>query len=77
MSSSAEIIGAAPPPEDVTPNFVNPDSIAYRIIIVAVFFPVLTLIFLGIRLWAASFILKRWRFDDCELRMNLLPMEPV
>ncbi|KAK3385343.1 hypothetical protein B0H63DRAFT_181798 [Podospora didyma] len=62
--SSEGIIGAFPPPEGVTPNFTNPESIAYRLIIVAVVFPVLSLCFLIPRLYTANFILRRWHADD-------------
>lgn len=57
-------MGVMPPPPDVTPNFENPESIAYRMYIVAIFFPVLALVFLSTRLYSASFILKKWHADD-------------
>lgn len=54
------------PPPGVTPNLENPESIGYRIIIVAAVFPAITGVFLCIRLYTAQFILKRWHTDDCE-----------
>ena len=64
-SADGAVMGAAPPPSGVTPNFDNPESIGYRLIVVAVVFPVLALCFLLPRLYSATFILKKWRPDDC------------
>ncbi|KAL1840772.1 hypothetical protein VTJ49DRAFT_7727 [Mycothermus thermophilus] len=63
-SADGTFIPAAPPPEGVTPNFENPEWIGYRLIIVAVVFPVLASCFLVPRLWSAAFIIKRWHPDD-------------
>ncbi|KAM7221217.1 hypothetical protein V8F06_003392 [Rhypophila decipiens] len=56
--------GAGHPPPGVIPNFDNPESIGYRLIIVASVFPVVTGVFLGLRLYTAAFILRRWHIDD-------------
>ncbi|KAM7207889.1 hypothetical protein V8F20_001683 [Naviculisporaceae sp. PSN 640] len=56
--------GAGEPPPGVTPNFENPESIGYRLIIVAAVFPAFTGVFLLLRLYTAQFILKRWHIDD-------------
>ena len=58
------IIPALPPPPGVTSNFENPESLAYRLFIVAIFFPVLAFAFLSLRLFSAAFILKKWHLDD-------------
>jgi hypothetical protein len=60
------VMGAAPPPPGVTPNFENPESIGYRLVIVAVVFSVLSLSFLIPRLYSAGFILRKWHADDCK-----------
>ncbi|KAK4186947.1 hypothetical protein QBC35DRAFT_386072 [Podospora australis] len=65
-------MGAAPPPEGVTPNFVNPDSTGYQLIIVAVVFPVLALCFLIPRLYTASCIIKKWHADDYLIVVGFL-----
>ncbi len=66
-SADGVVVGAAPPPEGVTPNFENPEWIGYRLVIVSVVFPVLSLCFLIPRLYAAGFILRKWHTDDCEV----------
>lgn len=66
MASDGTIIPAMPPPPGVTPNFENPEWIGYRLIIVAVVFPVIALCFLLPRLWSAAFIIKKWHPDDCK-----------
>ena len=66
-SADGVVVGAAPPPEGVTPNFENPEWIGYRLVIVSVVFPVLSLCFLIPRLYAAGFILRKWHADDCEM----------
>ncbi|KAK3320234.1 hypothetical protein B0T19DRAFT_446001 [Cercophora scortea] len=58
------IVGSAPPPPGVTPNFVDPESIASHLIIVAVVFPVATACLLGLRLYTALHIVKRRHLDD-------------
>ncbi|KAK3680475.1 hypothetical protein B0T22DRAFT_516383 [Podospora appendiculata] len=58
------IVGSGPPPPGVTPNFVDPESIASHLIIVAVVFPVATACLLGLRLYTALFIVKRRHLDD-------------
>ncbi|KAK4203457.1 hypothetical protein QBC40DRAFT_24205 [Triangularia verruculosa] len=51
----------SPPP---IPNYENPESIGYRLVIVAVLFPVLALCFLVPRLYTASSIIRKWHPDD-------------
>ncbi|KAK0663428.1 hypothetical protein QBC41DRAFT_368100 [Cercophora samala] len=51
----------SPPP---IPNYENPESIGYRLVIVAVVFPVLALCFLVPRLYTASSIIRKWHPDD-------------
>lgn len=63
-STDGAIIPASPPPAGVTADFVNGENIAYRLFIVAIFFPVMALLFLSIRLYSAAFILRKWRLDD-------------
>lgn len=67
-SADGAVMGAAPPPPGVAPNFEHPDWIGYRLIIVAVVFPVLSLCFLIPRLYSAAFIIRKWHPDDCKMR---------
>lgn len=52
------------------PNYDNPESIGYRLVIVAVVFPVLALCFLVPRLYTASHIIRKWHPDDCEISLH-------
>lgn len=65
-SGNSTIVAAVPPPPGVTPNFENPESISYRLVIVAVVFPLLALCFLIPRLYSATFIIRKWHHDDCK-----------
>lgn len=64
------LVPAGPPPPGETPNFIDPESIGYRLTIVAVVFAVVTGIFVTLRLFTAAFILRRWHVDDCKLDLG-------
>lgn len=59
-------IGASPPPPGVIPNFENPESIAYRVMIIAVFGPVIAIPVCCVRIYTKRCILQNLGFDDCE-----------
>jgi hypothetical protein len=65
-SSDGGFVAASPPPPGVTPDFVNGESIAYRLFVVAIFFSVLALLFLSARLFTAASIQKKWHPDDSK-----------
>lgn len=66
------IEGALPPPTGVTPNFVNPPSIAkYNVICQIVCMPVTT-VFVCIRLYTRCFIHRKITGDDCKLSYLVL-----
>ncbi|KAK3348984.1 hypothetical protein B0T25DRAFT_569643 [Lasiosphaeria hispida] len=48
----------------VAPSATADETIAYRLIIVAVLFPVLALVFLVLRLFSATCIIRKWHLDD-------------
>ena len=62
--------GVIPPPPGQTANFVNPESIAVRLIIACVLGPVLSLVLLLLRLYTAWRVAQRVRVDDCESRFE-------
>ena len=66
-SADGVVVSAAPPPLGVVPNFENPESIGYRLVIVSVVFPVPSLCFLIPRLYVAGVILRKWHTDDCKV----------
>jgi len=65
MASTNGTVGASRPPPGVTPNFANPKSIGYQIIIVAVVCPIFTIAICLLRLYTAHNIIK-FHLDDCE-----------
>lgn len=64
MTSSATVLGAAPPPPGVVPNFVNPETISDRLILAAAIWPGVALPFLVLRLYTSQFIVRKWHRDD-------------
>jgi hypothetical protein len=64
--NSTMTVGASPPPPGVTPNFVNPESNGYQIIITGIVLLVLMLPFLGARLYAKYSLLRKIHYDDCK-----------
>ncbi|KAH6668388.1 hypothetical protein B0J14DRAFT_600636 [Halenospora varia] len=67
MNSTTDMIGAYPPPPGMTPNFAHPDYIGYRVVIVAIVFPVLTLGFLLVRLYVKGFLIRQFHLDDYSI----------
>jgi hypothetical protein len=64
MNSTADVIGAWPPPPGVVPNFINPESVGYRLIVAAIMCPAIALVFLLLRLYTKLCILKKLLLDD-------------
>jgi len=62
---TSDPVGAWPPPPGVTPNFSNPESIGYRMIIVSVLFPAITIPITLLRLYTKRYILGVIHVDDC------------
>jgi hypothetical protein len=63
--NNSGIIGAAEPPPGVVPNFVNPDSIGYRIIILNAAMLTLSTLFVSLRLLTRIYIIRTMCADDC------------
>jgi hypothetical protein len=64
---SQPTVGVVPPPPGVTPNFVNPPSTGYRVIITTVSTWALATFILCIRLYVKLRIIRIVRFDDCTV----------
>ena len=54
-----------PAPPGVTPNFVDPESFAPRLIIVAAVVMFLSTFFLTLRIWTRVVLLRRVGYEDC------------
>lgn len=65
--NSSEIVGAWPPPPGVTPNFQNPDSIAWTVITAALISPIVAVFFVLMRSYTKRCIFNRFDWDDCKL----------
>ena len=61
-----EIVPAYPAPPGVTANFVNPDFIGTRLIIVCAVFSFLTVVCVVLRLYVRLRITKAFGIDDCK-----------
>jgi hypothetical protein len=64
-NSTTDVVGAYPPPAGVTPNFTNPESIGYRVILAALLCPAIAIPFLLLRLYTRRFLIKCLHLDDC------------
>lgn len=64
-------VGAWPPPLGVTPNFINPESVGYRIIVAAVVLPVIAIPINVLRLYTKRYILGIVHMDDCTYSKTL------
>jgi hypothetical protein len=72
MNASDAVVGTVPPPAGVTPNFANPESIAYRVIITAALWPAFILPIVSLRLYTSGFILRKWHADDALIVVGYL-----
>jgi hypothetical protein len=64
MASS--ISPAMPPPPGQTSNFVNPPYTGTKFVVVNSIFLPLAIIGLAVRTWTRVFIVRSFRYDDCE-----------
>ncbi|KAH7304850.1 hypothetical protein BKA65DRAFT_205024 [Rhexocercosporidium sp. MPI-PUGE-AT-0058] len=64
MMNSSEVVGAWPPPPGVTPNFEDPDSIAWMVITAALISPVVSIVFVVMRSYTKRCVYNRFDWDD-------------
>lgn len=64
--------GMLPPPPGVTPNFTNPDSMAWRLIVASVLCPVFATLFCLLRFYTARFVVRKTFRDDWLLAVSLI-----
>lgn len=62
--------GMLPPPPGVTPNFTNPDSMAWRLIVASVLCPVFATLFCLLRFYTARFVVRKIFRDDCKFPLR-------
>lgn len=69
--ASDTIIPAMPPPAGQTSNFVNPEYIGGKFVAVNCTFLPLAVLALGVRTWTRLFVVRSFRWDDCEYELRL------
>ena len=65
MSNPSGVLGAAPPPPGVIPNFVNPPSTGYRLVVSSIVTWVSATVFVALRAYVKLRILQKITSDDC------------
>jgi hypothetical protein len=59
-------IPLVPPPPGVTPNLIDPPSLAPTILITGIVFLILATSFFLVRAYSKLWISRNWGMDDCE-----------
>lgn len=67
LTIKSERVGIVPPPPGVTPNFTNPESRGYLIVIASIVLLVLSTTVLLLRLYSRRFLVHAVNFSDCML----------
>jgi hypothetical protein len=72
--SSSTLVGAAPAPSGVTPNFDEPADVLRTVNYVTQALSILFVtVFIGLKHYAKSSVLRgTWNLEDCEARPGLL-----
>jgi hypothetical protein len=61
-----EIVGALPPPAGVSPNFNDPESVGYIVIVTNTIFLPLASLILALRIYTRRVIVGGIYIDDCK-----------
>ena len=56
---------AVPPPPGIVPNYVDPPSIGYAVLVVATISMILATIMLALRVFTKLYLIKAWNLEDC------------
>lgn len=67
-----QVVGAAPPPPGVTPNFEDPVSVAYRVYPTIALGSFLSISFLALRIYTKVRIIRKFGLDDGEFNQPML-----
>lgn len=70
-TAGAAIIGAAPPPPGVVPDFENGESNAIHVVLASVLCPAFAVPLVLLRFYTAKKIIKLVRPDDCKAGPSL------
>ena len=55
-----------PPPPNVQPDFIHPQSHAFILVILSSIFLALTIFLFIVRVYTKLYIVKKWAWDDCK-----------
>jgi hypothetical protein len=64
--NNTDVIGASPPPPGITPNFDNPESIGYRVVVASIIPLTFATFILFLRAYVKLVILGKTAIDDCR-----------
>lgn len=67
--ASDTVIPAMAPPAGQASNFVDPPYTGTKLLVVNCVFLPLALIALGVRTWTRAFVVRSFRWDDCESKL--------
>ncbi|KAH6668450.1 hypothetical protein B0J14DRAFT_165038 [Halenospora varia] len=67
-----ENVGVIPPPLGVTPNFINPPSLQHIILITNIILPLVSVLFVILRLYTTGFIIRSVGIDDYMIALAWL-----
>lgn len=59
-------VGVLPPPPGVAPNFINPPSLQHIILVANIILPLISAVFVILRLYTTGFIIRSVGIDDCK-----------
>ena len=62
--------GMLPPPPGQEPNFANPESVGWQLILCASLCIVGAIVFVSVRMYTAHFVAQKVRVDDCAFLLG-------
>jgi hypothetical protein len=66
LSPVEENVGVIPPPPGLTPNFIGPPSLQHVVLIANIILPIISALFVALRLYTTGLITRSVGVDDCK-----------
>ncbi|KAH7108852.1 hypothetical protein B0J11DRAFT_240172 [Dendryphion nanum] len=70
LSQRGENVGVIPPPSGISPNFINPPSLQHVILITNIIFPLVSTLFVTLRLYTTGIIMRSVGIDDYMIALS-------